>query len=618
MGVWLLRPVKPILRFFRRYAVPNLPQYALGVVMLFVTNYAIVRIPTLIGNALTLLEGGGIAAVEAGRAIALELMLWAVTVVVARTLSRVLFFNPGRTVEFRVGVDLFRKLLSLQSPFYLRRKVGELVSIATNDTSSVRLLIGFAGLQVCNVAVAIPLHIHQMWVTDSVLTMWCLAPVSVGAVYMHRTIRQFFGLIRQSLELLALLSERILESYAGIGTSRAHVSEEAMVSRFDQRNRAYLDLQLRVAKIRAFSMPVLSFSGLVGASMILWVGGDRVINGQMEIGELATFTSLLISLVGLLTALAWVLAAISRGIVALGRIDQVMEADDELPPVEQSLTIDGPPTLSLRNLNFSYPNTEEQALSGVNLELRGGQTLGIFGRTGSGKTTLVNLLARVYTPPAGTIFLDDQDITKVQLQELRAQLAVVPQDPFLFSTTLRDNIRLQGERTGHARTQDAEDATLPQEQEVVEEIINDPRLDRVLADACLEDDIANLSEGLDTVVGERGVMLSGGQRQRAALARALYQAPPLLLLDDVLSAVDQGTETRLVAAIRGLREQAGSGATPTTVIVSHRTSVLEHADEILVLDSGQVVERGTHAELVARGGHYAEAHVHQRTEDSDG
>ncbi|MGB1274514.1 MAG: ABC transporter ATP-binding protein, partial [Nannocystaceae bacterium] len=299
------------------------------------------------------------------------------------------------------------------------------------------------------------------------------------------------------------------------------------------------------------------------------------------------------------------------------RIDQVIEADDELPAVTHELKIDGPPTLSLRNLYFAYPNTEEVALSGINLELRGGQTLGIFGRTGSGKTTLVNLLARVYTPPAGTIFLDEQDITKVQLQDLRAQLAVVPQDPFLFSTTLRDNIRLMGERTGHARTQDAEDATLPTQQEVVEPVQNhDPMLDRVLADACLEDDIANLSEGLDTVVGERGVMLSGGQRQRAALARALYQAPPLLLLDDVLSAVDQGTETRLVAAIRGLREQ-DAGSTPTTVIVSHRTSVLEHADEILVLDQGQVVERGTHAELVALGGHYAEAHVHQRTEDSD-
>lgn len=610
--------MQPILRFLRRYAVPNLPQYALGLVMLFVTNYAIVRIPTLVGNALTLLEGGGAQAAQAGRDIAFELMLWAVTVVVARTLSRVLFFNPGRTVEFRLGVDLFRKLLSLQSPFYLRRKVGELVSIATNDTSSVRLLIGFAGLQVCNVAVAIPLHIHQMWVTDSVLTMWVLAPVSLGAVYMHRTVRLFYGMIRQSLELLAKLSDRILESYAGIGTSRAHGSEEAMVRRFAERNQAYLNLQLRIAKIRAFSMPALSFSGLVGASLVLWVGGDRVIGGQMEIGELATFTSLLISLVGLLMALAWVLAAISRGIVALGRIDAVVQTDDQLPAVEAELQIQGPPALTLQDLHFTYPGADEPALSDISLNLGSGQTLGIFGRTGSGKTTLVNLLARVYTAPAGTVMLDGQDITKVPLHTYRAHLAVVPQDPFLFSTTLRDNIRLKGEKTGHARTSDAREGSLDAPQDVPTQKIVDPMLDRVLADACLVEDIQNLAEGLDTVVGERGVMLSGGQRQRTALARALYQAPPLLLLDDILSAVDQGTEARLVAAIRGLSDHGDDTPPPTTVIVSHRTSVLEHADEILVLDRGQVIERGTHAELIARDGHYAEAHVHQRTEDSGG
>ncbi len=609
--------MQPILRFLRRYAVPNLPQYVLGLVMLFVTNYAIVRIPTLVGNALTLLEGGRPQAAEIGRSIALELMAWAVTVVVARTLSRVLFFNPGRTVEFRLGVDLFRKLLSLQSPFYLRRKVGELVSIATNDTSSVRLLIGFAGLQVCNVAVAIPLHIHQMWETDSVLTLWVLAPVSIGAVYMHRTVRMFYGMIRQSLELLAKLSDRILESYAGIGTSRAHVSEEAMVRRFDERNLAYLDLQLRIAKIRAFSMPALSFSGLVGAGLVLWIGGDRVISGQMEIGELATFTSLLLSLVGLLMALAWVLAAISRGIVSLGRIDAVVETPDELPAVEGSLNIQGPPALSLRDLNFTYPETEDPALQGLSLELGSGQTLGIFGRTGSGKTTLVNLLARVYTAPPGTILLDGQDITKVSLQEFRTHLAVVPQDPFLFSTTLRDNIRLKGERTGHARTRDAQESSRDSGVHAHTPKINDPMLDRVLAEACLVEDIDNLAEGLDTIVGERGVMLSGGQRQRTALARALYQAPPLLLLDDILSAVDQGTEARLVAAIRGLSDHADDSPPPTTVIVSHRTSVLEHADEILVLEQGKIVERGTHAELIAMGGHYADAHTHQRTETGD-
>jgi ATP-binding cassette, subfamily B, multidrug efflux pump len=246
------------------------------------------------------------------------------------------------------------------------------------------------------------------------------------------------------------------------------------------------------------------------------------------------------------------------------------------------------------------------------LSLRPGQTLGIFGRTGSGKTTLINLLARVYTPPAGSVLVDGVDVTTVPLEHLRRGMAVVPQDPFLFSTTLRDNIRLQGERTGHVRGEDGEADKSGARRPV--DVPQDPLLVQVLAAACLSDDVRALPEGLETVVGERGVTLSGGQRQRTALARALYRRPALLLLDDVLSAVDQGTEIKLVAAIRGLHDGTGPAADrlpPTTVIVSHRTSVLEHADEILVLADGRVVERGTHASLLAQGGLYAETHQHQ-------
>ncbi len=586
------------LRFLAGYAKKSLGQYVLGLGALLVTNYAVVRIPALMGEALNVLEKDGATALADSRSLAVELMILAVAVIVVRTLSRVLFFNPGREIEFRLGLDLFERLLGLQRPYFDRRKVGELVSIASNDTTAVRLLVGFVGLQVCNVVVAIPMHLWQMARTDLALTLWCLAPVTIGAAYMRWTVKRFFAMVRDGMQLLAKLSERVLESYAGIGTIRAHAAEEATLRRFEERNAAYLELQLRVSAIRAFGMPVLAFSGLVGAGVVLWAGGNRVLAGELGVGDLAAFMALLISLVGTLTSLAWVLAAVGRGMIATDRVAEVLHTPDELPEVKRQLALTDAPRIELRGLGFTHAGADEPALAGIDAVIEPGHTLGIFGKTGSGKTTLVNLLARVYTPPAGTIFVDGADITELPLGALREAMAVVPQTPFLFSMRLRDNITLV-------------DANPRRRKAGAEPEAADPRLDEVLAEACLVDDIRHLPQGLDTVVGERGVMLSGGQRQRAALARALYRHRPMLVLDDVLSAVDQGTEARMVSAIRSLRAGAGGERPPTTVIVSHRTSVLEHADEILVLDGGRVVERGTHDELVARGGLYAETHLHQ-------
>ncbi|HVH98284.1 MAG TPA: ABC transporter ATP-binding protein [Enhygromyxa sp.] len=627
----MLATLRMVVAFLWRYGRRYWLQYAIGFAALFATNWAVVRIPTLIGDILNELEAAGVGttmtpevaarmqtAVDPVGTLALELMVWAIALIVVRTVSRVLFFNPGREIQYRLGLDLFAHLLTLQRPFFARRKVGELISVATNDTQSVRLLVGFAGLQVLNVAVAIPMHLYQMLRTDWVLTLWCVTPVVFGAIYMRWTVHRFYALIRSSMEKLAALSDRILESFAGVATVRAHVAEEAAVERFQRYNRDYLDLQLEVAALRAFAMPVLAFTGYLGTGVVLWVGGNRVLAGELAIGSLATFTALLLSLVAVLTSLAWVLTAISRGTVSLERVQELFDIEAELPAVERTHTFASAPRLELRELTFTHPGREQPALRGISAVVEPGHTLGIFGRTGSGKSTLIDLLARTYTPPSSAVYFDGHDARTLELASLRAGMAVVPQSPFLFSTTLRDNIRLRDERVGQIAADDAEvagprlfrgRAARAGAAERAHE--TDARLDAVIEAACLGPDVRALPEGLDTVVGERGVMLSGGQRQRTAFARALYREPKLLLLDDVLSAVDQTTETKLVAAIRSA--SAGSSS-PTTVIVSHRTSVLEHADEILVLERGEVVERGTHAQLIARKGIYAAAHEHQRQE----
>jgi ATP-binding cassette subfamily B protein len=592
--------VNLVAKFLARYAARNVPQYILGALMLFATNWVLVRIPAVIGETLNVLQAHGATALQDSRDLAIELAVLGAIVIGVRTLSRVLFFNPGREIEYRLCVDLFGHLLTLQRPYFARHKVGELVSIASNDATSVRVLVGFAGLQVFNVVVAIPLHIYQMWVTDWVLTLWCLAPVIFGAAYMRWTVKRFFGMIRKSMQLLARLSDRVLESYTGIGTIRSHAAEHSAMQRFEERNDEYLQLHLRIASIRAFGMPALGFSGLVGTGVVLWVGGNRVLAGEMQVGGLATFTTLLISLVMILTGLAWVLAAVSRGLVSLGRVESVLATPPEVPEPKRELELTRSPRLEIRDLSFTYPDGEEPALEGISAVVEPGKTLGIFGKTGSGKTTLISLLARIQTPDPATVLIDGMDIVDLPLAKVREAMAVVPQSPFLFSTTLRQNIAL--------------DAANPFRAAREAPAADDPRLDHVISEACLADDLSQLPDGLETVVGERGVMLSGGQRQRAALARALYRNRPILLLDDILSAVDQGTETRMVQAIRNLRDDVEGSLPPTTVIVSHRTSVLEHADEILVLDGGRVVERGTHEDLVALGGEYAETHQHQGTD----
>ena len=565
---------RPILRLLKAYAWRYRWSYFAGFTFLWVTNYLTVSIPGQIGHAVDALRAGE----SLGRYVA-AIALMGMAVIVVRSLSRVLIFNPGRHLEYHLRKDLFARLLRLQPEFYAGHKRGDIVSRAANDITWVRTLVGFGGLQVVNVSLAVVMTGWKMLSLSPKLTLMAMLPILVGMAAVQFGIRRLFPLVRRIQEQLGEISEHVLGSLQGVAAIQGFVAEEAFIRRFEIRNQAWLRTGMRLALIRALALPLLVLSGGIAMFVLIMVGGRLVLDGALTVGELATFTVLLTVLLPPLRSLGWMMSVVQRGRAALERIFELMDAPVDRP--EGSSGVEIPtgrgPSLVFRDLHFAYPDEpEREVLQGVSLEIPAGAVVGLSGRTGSGKSTLLRLLMRLYNPPKGSILVDGVDLTELDLDAWRRRLAVIPQRPFLFSDTISTNVAMN-------RDDDAEGVR------------------RATAMAALDQDLAALPDGLETVVGERGIMLSGGQRQRVALARGLYRGGDLLILDDVLSAVDHRTEAELVETITGLARRPEA---PTVLISSHRLSALRHCDLILVLDRGRLVDHGSHAELVARPGLY--------------
>jgi ATP-binding cassette subfamily B protein len=573
-GGWSSRP---LVRLVRDYVWRYRWSYLAGAAFLGLTNYLSVSIPGEIGRAIDALRG----ALPAGRHVA-AIAAMGVAVIGVRTLSRILIFNPGRHVEYYLRADLFAKLLRLQPEFYARHTRGDIVSRASNDISWVRTLVGYGGLQVFNVTIAVVLTGWKMLTLSPRLTLLALLPIMVGVVLVQWSIRRLFHLSRRSQEQLGEISEHVLGSLQGIAAIQGFVAHEAFVGRFEERNQDWLRTSMKLAVIRATALPLLVLAGGIAMFMLLAAGGRMVLAGGLTLGELVAFTALLATLLPPLRSLGWMLSVIQRGRAALERIFELMDAPVERPEESDGLVQNAGygPSIEIRNLKFAYPDDPDNAvLDGIDAQIPAGTVVGLFGRTGSGKSTLLRLLARMYNPPPGTVLVDGNDLVELDLTGWRRRLAVVPQRPFLFSDTIAANVALEAD---------------PDPESVHEAV----RM------AALEHDLAVLPEGLETVVGERGIMLSGGQRQRVALARGLYRGGDALILDDVLSAVDHQTEALLVQTVAGLAREPSA---PTIFIASHRLSALRHCDVTLVLDRGQLVDQGTHQELTSRSGPYRDA-----------
>ena len=492
----------------------------------------------------------------------------------------------SRHLEFDQRNDLFAHLQKLPASYFQRQRTGEIMSRATNDLAAVRMMLGPGIMYLVNTAVVALVSIGFMLAISPRVTAYALIPlplVSLCVWYFGERIEVRFEAIQ---ERFAAIAARVQENLAGVRVVRAYAREANELDEFVGLNREYLRENLALIRTSGFFYPSLAFLSGAAALLALYLGGREVVGGRMTLGQFVAFTVYLGMLNWPMVALGWVINLFQRGAASLRRIDAILDAPPEIESPREALA----PArcggeIEVRHLTFTFPGAERPALRDVSFRVPAGTCVALVGRTGAGKSALLGLLPRLFDPPAGTVMIDGVDVRRYDLSWLRRQIAWVPQDTFLFSATVAENI-------AYGR----EDA--PRDQ-----------VERAATVAGLDSDIAGFPKRYETRVGERGITLSGGQKQRAAIARAVLLDAPILILDDCLSSVDTHTEERI---LRGLRDEMQRR---TTLIVSHRVSTVRDADLIVVLDDGAVVERGTHDALLALGGRYAELCRAQQLEE---
>jgi ATP-binding cassette subfamily B protein len=563
------------LRTLLPYYKPYWRGLVAGMVLVVVSN-----VFTIVGPFIVKLAIDGLTAeLSRSRIIQYALLLVGAALIAgaARYGMREFLNGISRRIETDLRNDLFSHLLRLPPQFYDRWRTGDLMSRATNDVQAVRQVAGPSIMYLVNTVTIGSLALGFMiWISPRLTAIAMIPMVMMPplVIWIGKKINVRFELIQEQFSEISNFAQ---ENLAGIRIVKAYGREADRSEAFAGLNAEYRRRNMDLAKIWGAFFPVLTFLGGLGSVLVLWIGGQEVIAGAITVGDYVAFGFYLVLLMWPMIAVGWVTNQIQRGAASMGRINSLLaephvveNPDDPVSPAARRGAIE------FRDVSFRYPGTERWVLKNVSFRIEPGQTVAVVGGTASGKSTLVRLIPRLYDVGAGSVEVDGVDVRRMRLEELRDSVAMVPQEPFLFSMSLRQNLTM-GDR----------------------DITESDRLDRALDIAQLRSTLDVLPDGLDTSLGERGINLSGGQKQRATIARALYRGTPILVLDDSLSAVDTVTEE---AILGGLKEFM---ADRTAIVVSHRVTAVAGADMILVLEDGELVETGTHAELLARGGVYA-------------